>query len=199
MATLKTVPTNNNDSDATLVPQPVWPLPKLSGVQPVLLVHDPSDPGVELAYEHKHDPDGPLVRSTRGIGTSPFYLPPLTPVFAVFDGRVMYAGKHADGHTIIIEHANGWMTFYSHLEQMFVLPTDRRHRARPQHTKVGNILGYAGKIGLDSIRPIRFELWKYDEHSGYVAIDPIRFMRRWRVRAWSQGLAVNASPSAEAA
>ena len=168
--------------------RPVWPLPKLNGHAPVLLVHDPSDPGVELAYEHKYDPDGPLVRSTKQTGIGPFYLPALTPVYAVFDGRIMYAGKHADGHTIIVEHANGWMSYYSHLEQMFALATDRRHRARPQYTKAGHILGYAGRLAGQPNRPIRFELWKYDDNCGYVAIDPIRFMRRWRLMPWMQSV-----------
>src|SRR5262245_2699280 len=123
MSTLKTNITAS-ESNATIIPCPVWPLPKLGGNKPVLLVENASDPGVELAYEYRDEPDGPMVRSTQRSGFQPFYLPPLTPVHAVFDGRILYAGKHADGHTIIVEHPNGWMTFYGHLEHMFALPTD---------------------------------------------------------------------------
>lgn len=199
---MSTVQTTNATDTEINITRPVWPLPKLNGHAPVLLVHDPSDPGVELAYERAQDPDGPLVRSTRRTGLSPFYLPPLTPVFSVFDGRILYAGKHADGHTIIVEHANGWMSYYSHIEQMFALATDRRIglRARPQYTKAGHILGYAGQLGLGPIRPVRFELWKFDDDCGYVAIDPIRFMRRWRLMPWMQSVPLHpAAASSQAA
>lgn len=91
------------------------------------------------------------------------------------------------------------MTFYSHLEQMFALATDRRGHTRPQYTKAGHILGYAGRLGLGPIRPIRFELWKYDDTCGYVAIDPIRFMRRWRLMPWMQSVPLHPPAASQAA
>jgi len=191
MSTLKTI-AKSIDPSTAIIPQPVWPLPKLNGQAPVLLVHEPTDPAVELAYEHAHDPDGPLVRSTKNAGPLGFFLPPLTPVFTVFDGRIMYAGKHADGHVVIVEHANGWMTYYRHLEQMFALATDR-YRA-PQRVRAGDVVGYAGHTRSDPLRPIRFELWKLDENCGYIAIDPIRFMRRWRLMPWLESAGERAGP-----
>jgi len=181
-------PANTNTSLAT---RPVWPLPKLNGARPVLLVADPNDPGVEIAYEFRDEPEGPMVRPTFGSCFPPFYLPALTPVFAIFDGRILYAGKHADGFTVIVEHPNGWMSYYSHLEQMFALATDRRHRGRPQYVKPGHILGYAGRLGDAPLRPLRFELWKLDDDGGYISIDPIRFMRGWRQMPWMQSVPIS--------
>jgi hypothetical protein len=40
-------------TNVTPASEPVWPLPKLNGHAPVLLVHDENDPGVELAYERR--------------------------------------------------------------------------------------------------------------------------------------------------
>lgn len=189
MSALKTI---TFDPSTAIIPQPVWPLPRLNDQAPVLLVHEPSDPAVELAYEHPHDPDGPLVRSTKSRSTGGFFLPPRTPVFSVFDGRIMYAGKHADGHVLIVEHANGWMTYYRHLEHMFALSTDR-YRS-PQRVRAGDILGWAGHARAAPLRAIRFELWKLDEHCGYVAIDPIRFMRRWRLMPWHESASERGTP-----
>jgi murein DD-endopeptidase MepM/ murein hydrolase activator NlpD len=167
--------------------EPVWPLPKLNGHAPVILVHDEHDPGVELAYERRDEVEGPMVRSTKGA-LNPLYLPPLTPVFSVFNGRVLYAGRHLTGYKVIVEHSNGWMSYYANLEQMFVVPTDQIGRRPPQQTKAGHILGYAGSMSLGPPRPVRFELWKYDEEYGYISIDPIRFMRRWRLMSWMQSV-----------
>src|SRR5688500_18740800 len=118
--------TIKSTKDPVISALPVWPLPALNGQDPVLLVHDHGDPGVELAYEQTYDPDGPLVRSATREHPEPFFLPSFTPVFSVFDGSIVYAGKHAQGHTIIIQHGNGWMTYYGRLEHMLALATDRR-------------------------------------------------------------------------
>jgi len=174
-------------TNVTPASEPVWPLPKLNGHAPVLLVHDENDPGVELAYERRDEIEEPTVRSTKNAPL-PLYLPPLTPVFAVFDGRILYAGRHLTGFKVIIEHGNGWMSYYANLEQMFVMPTDQMGRRSPQQTKAGHILGYAGSMSLGPPRPVRFELWKYDEECGYISIDPILFMSRWRLMPWMQSV-----------
>ena len=60
--------TTQHNANITPAIEPVWPLPKLDGHAPVLLVHDEYDPGVELAYERRDEIEGPMVRSTKTFG-----------------------------------------------------------------------------------------------------------------------------------
>jgi murein hydrolase activator len=40
-------------------------------------------------------------------------------VRAVHEGRVLFADYHSLGNMIIVEHGNGYLTVYGHLDQMF--------------------------------------------------------------------------------
>jgi hypothetical protein len=178
---------------------PVWPLPAVNKQSPVVLVHDYQDPGVELAYEQLYDPDGPMVRAV-AHGDEPYFVPSFTPVFAVHDGSIVYAGKHASGYTIILQHGNGWMTYYGRLEHMLALETDRKRVGAAARVKAGSVIGYAGSSKPGPLRALRFELWRLDDDCGYLAIDPIRFMRRWAVIPWTDHrLRVATAPAEHAA
>jgi hypothetical protein len=197
---MKTLKALRETSKAEFTSCPVWPLPALNDQKPVLLVQQYTDPGVELAYEQVYEPDGPIVRLAIREGTEPFFLPAFTPVFAVYDGTIVYAGKHSDGHTVIVQHDNGWMTYYGRMEHMLTLATDHRRIQRASRVKAGNVLGYAGSLTPGPLRALRFELWKLDDESGYIAFDPIRFMRRWAVMPWSdERLKAPSQPARDAA
>jgi hypothetical protein len=159
---------------------PAFPLPVLNGQPPVVLVFDPEDPAVEIAYERSHQ-DGPLVRSASRESTL-YAIPHLTPVFAASEGKIIYAREHTDGYAITLAHRDGWATYYRRLEHMFVAPTERGSR----EAKVGrgDILGYIGSRRAE-LRPLRLELWRCNQHEEYEAIDPLRFLRRWQLMPWS--------------
>jgi hypothetical protein len=164
--------------------QALWPLPALNGQKPALLVKDYFDPGIELAYEQVHEPGGPIVRLAGRERDDAFFLPAFTPVFAVFDGTIVYAGKHANGYTIIVHHHNGWLTYYGRMEHMLALATDHRRVSAAARVRAGSVIGYAGSLNPAPLRALRFELWRLDDDCGCIAIDPIRFMRRWCVLPW---------------
>lgn len=161
---------------------PLFPLPVLNGQAPVLLVFDPHDPGVEIAYERNAVADGPLVRSATRESTL-YTIPAMLPVFVVAAGRIIYAREHVDGYAVLVEHANGWASYYQRIEHMFVTPTERSRRET--NVARGDILGYVGPTRGAPLQPLRFELWRSNEEQDFELIDPIRFMRRWRLEPWT--------------
>ena len=179
---------SHKNSDHTKRPapaKPVWPLPMLLDQEPILLIFDPADPGVEVTYELLPEGDsGPMVRSAQNDNTGRMFIPSFTPVFAVHDGVIVYAAKHEDGYAITIDHENGWMSFYGKLQQMFTAPTDRRPPRTPAPVRTGDVLGYVGSAAQGTCT-LRFELWKQDRGEDYISVDPIRHMRTWRVLPWN--------------
>lgn len=169
------------ESDATFARSPpAFPLPVLNGQPPVVLVFDPEDPSVEIAYERSHQ-EGPLVRSA-SRESALYFIPSLTPVFVVSEGKIVYAREHTDGYAIMIEHRDGWASYYRRLEHMFVAPTERG--SREAQVGSGDMLGYVGSR-RPALRPLRFELWRCHEGDEYQPVDPIRYLHRWRLMRWS--------------
>lgn len=160
---------------------PVMPLPILDGCAPVALVFEPGDLGVELAYERFPEPDGPLVRPTTR-DTALYWIPSLAPVFAVSDGVIAYARAHADGHTIVVDHRDGWASVYHRLQHVLVAPTERALR-HPIEISGGGVLGYVGASREAPLAPLRFELWKRDGDD-FDPVDPLRFLRKWQHVRW---------------
>jgi hypothetical protein len=165
---------------------PIFPLPALNGQPPLVLLFDHADTSIELAYERQPQLDGPRVRLT-SRASSLYCGPTQSPVFEVSAGKVLYARAEADGHAILIEHRNGWLTHYGRLERMFVRPIDMRSR-RETKINAGDILGYLGSSRYGPCRPLRFELW-HRRGDGYDTIDPIRFMHRWHLVPWKDAKA----------
>ena len=162
---------------------PVVPLPVLDDRPPVLLVFDHTELAIELAYERFPRPGGNRIRATTR-STTLYLIPKLTPVFAVSEGFVVYARQHSDGHTIVIDHRNGWATVYSRVDHMFVTPSDRfpRHETK---VSAGDILGYVSTSESGPLDPLRFELWRCNRTDDYEQMDPLRYIRQWKYVAWS--------------
>lgn len=173
---------------------PVWPLPEISGRRPILLVFDANDHGgVELAYPPPaSDRTGPLVRAAKPSDT--FSLPPMTPVFSVADGVVIYAGKQLRGHAVIVEHGNGWLTYYGGLQVLFTTAKIDPRPWRRDRVRAGDLIGFVGDTAREPLQPLRFEMWRHDEEHGYQTVDPIRYMRRWMLRPWVDSQAIDVSP-----
>ncbi|HBQ97237.1 MULTISPECIES: M23 family metallopeptidase [unclassified Roseofilum] len=89
-----------------------------------------------------------------------------TPVSAVGDGIVAYAGDRASyGQLVVINHPGGRQTRYAHLQTIQVSPG--------QNIRQGDVLGTVGTTGNPqfSIPHLHFEM-RYKSAVGWVAEDP---------------------------
>lgn len=76
-----------------------------------------------------------------------------TPVSALGDGKVVYAGWRGDyGRLIIIKHPNGWKTCYGHLSR--ISPRVKQGSS----VKQGELIGNVGSSGLATGPHLHFEL-----------------------------------------
>ena len=90
-----------------------------------------------------------------------------TSVVAAENGVVAYAGNEVRGmgNLIIIQHADGWMTVYAHMNSMNV-----RRGAR---VTVGQKIGAVGKTGKVTTPQLHFEIRK-----GTKAYNPINYLKK---------------------
>ena len=88
-------------------------------------------------------------------------------VKAAENGVVAYAGNEVKGmgNLIIIQHSDGWMTVYAHLDSMFV--------RRGSKVSVGQQIGKIGKTGKVDKPQLHFELRK-----GTKAYNPISYLKK---------------------
>jgi hypothetical protein len=141
----------------------VWPLPRLDGISPSVLVStaQPSSDSIEIGYQ--------------GRSSSPS----LVPVFAARDGIITYAGTAADGPTLCIDHPGGWSTQYAELAHLLARPTDRFRRRRKERVRAGDVVGHAHPSALR----IRFALSQLTDDE-CVALDPAAWMPAWSMLPW---------------
>lgn len=90
-----------------------------------------------------------------------------TAVKSAENGVVAYAGNEVKGmgNLIIIQHSDGWMTVYAHLDSMNV--------KRGTKLTVGQMIGKIGKTGKVSQPQLHFEIRK-----GTKAYDPILYLKK---------------------
>ena len=79
-----------------------------------------------------------------------------TTIRAVAAGRVSHAGWYgAYGHTVVVEHAEGWSTLYAHCSRIVV--------AEGQAAQPGQRLAYVGQTGWATAPHLHFELRRDDK------------------------------------
>jgi murein DD-endopeptidase MepM/ murein hydrolase activator NlpD len=91
-----------------------------------------------------------------------------TPIVAVSDGLVSYAGRHGGhGKYVRIEHGGGLGSGYAHMSSIAVDPGSQ--------VRAGQVIGYVGSTGLSTGPHLHFEVYR-----GSRKIDPmsVRFMAR---------------------
>lgn len=90
-----------------------------------------------------------------------------TPVKAVAEGEVAYAGNELRGfgNLILLRHANGWISAYAHNESLTVKKGDK--------VRQGQVIAKVGQSGNVSQPQLHFELRK-----GAQAVDPIPHFAR---------------------
>lgn len=96
------------------------------------------------------DPIDGIWRQHNGIDIA---VPTGTPVRAVADGTVVYAGlRNGYGWTVLLEHDNGMITLYGHNSQ---LPVEVG-----QAIKKGEVIALAGSTGRSTGPHVHFEAWQ---------------------------------------
>lgn len=90
-----------------------------------------------------------------------------TSVKAAENGVVAYAGNEVKGmgNLIIIQHSDGWMTIYAHLDSMSV--------KRGVRVNVGSVIGRVGKTGKVDSPQLHFEIRK-----GTKAYNPTQYLKK---------------------
>lgn len=85
-----------------------------------------------------------------------------SPIEAVMDGKVVFAGKRGNfGNTVIIEHEDGYKSLYAHCDQLNV--------SKGELIKSGEQIATVGSTGLSTGNHLHFEIRKNEE-----AIDPLQ-------------------------
>ena len=112
-------------------------------------------------------------------GTSLFFMPDGISALAASAGTVAFADMTLMGNSVIVQHPNGWATYYTHLATLAV--------KRGDAVRAGQPLGTIGASPIDGehLKHLHFELWKGGKRSGVV--DPAPYLDTWtRVTApWS--------------
>ena len=136
--------------------------------------------GADLVYRRRDARDLIAVFPAGTPGGTPlFFMPQGVPALAASAGVVTFASTTPVGNTVIIRHANGWATYYTHLATLAVRPG--------VHVTAGEPIGTIGASPEDPahLRHLHLELWKGATRSG--AVDPDPYLAAWsRVSiAWS--------------
>jgi murein DD-endopeptidase MepM/ murein hydrolase activator NlpD len=91
-----------------------------------------------------------IYRPHRGLDYS---APAGTPVSAVGDGTVLFAGyKGQYGKLAILRHANGWTTYYGHLSKF------AKNVRRGKRVEQGQVIGHVGSTGMSTGPHLHYEL-----------------------------------------
>lgn len=118
---------------------------------------------LEAVFGRTVDPKTDMVLTHSGIDIR---ANAMTPVRAVFEGRVVYASQMPGyGRLMVIKHPGGFFTLYAHLESFSV-------RAQSE-VSAHQVIGFVGDSGSTKGPYLYFELRK-----GRQAVDPLPWLSR---------------------
>ena len=137
-----------------------WPLGKLGSRPPIMIDEHVGDERRSIDI---------------GYAVAPFDGELYVPVYAAQSGEVSFALEGKDGFAVSLDHGKT-TTHYAHMSQMFVTRCLGRTKRR-QHVRARDVIGYAAKAPLH----LRFELWKWTDDRGFVAVDPRPELESWTV------------------
>ena len=79
-----------------------------------------------------------------------------SPIYAVADGVVNFAGRHGGhGNFVMLRHGGNMGTGYAHMSRIAVAPG--------QHVRQGQVIGYVGSTGLSTGPHLHFEVYRGGE------------------------------------
>lgn len=104
-------------------------------------------------------------------GSAMFFMPDSIPALAAAAGSVSFADMTGMGNSVIVQHPNGWATYYTHLTTLAV--------KRGDNVRAGQPVGIIGGSPIDSqhLKHLHFELWKGGKRSG--AVDAAPYFAMW--------------------
>lgn len=98
----------------------------------------------------------PILGYTRMHAGIDFGAPWGSPIYAVGDATVSYAGWHGGhGNYVRLEHGSGFATGYGHMSRIAVSPG--------MHVRAGQVIGYVGSTGLSTGPHLHYELYRNGE------------------------------------
>ncbi len=193
--------TSGQSSDAMSVARGIWawPLPRWNEYAPAISDGFGSNrtdargnqikhAGVDIMYRRLNAADQREQYPPRTKhGSTNYFMPDAVPVLAVKDAKVWSAGRTARGYAVVLDHGQPWASFYQHLSEMFIQPTQRGKSG--QHVRAGDVIGHVGADPLDGegLMHLHFELWHLGAHES--AIDPAPLMKTWIIAPASVGSA----------
>jgi hypothetical protein len=144
VATLGQVNIAGREADVTEIPQTdfQWPITP----------HD----DIKQAFHDPRNPDHLALDIAAKQGTS---------ILAADDGTVTFSGwdDRGLGNLVVVEHADGWLSLYAHLEKTAV--------EIGQEVQQGDVLGTAGATGWSTGPHLHFELHHWGQ-----PVDPIAYL-----------------------
>lgn len=169
----------------------VWPLPRWNGYEPTISDgfgsrrtdaqgNEIKHAGVDIMYPRRDAADQrDLYPPRTRHGARNYFMPDAIAVLAAKDGQVWSAGKTPRGYAVVLDHGAPWASFYQHLSEMFVQPTQRGKSG--QRVRAGDVIGHVGADPLDAegLMHLHFELWYRGAHES--AIDPAPLMNTWLI------------------
>ncbi len=121
---------------------------------------------VTSQFGQRHHPVLDESRMHRGVD---YGAPTGTPVRAVADGTVSYAGrKGANGNLVVLQHANGYVTLYAHLHDI----SDGLHSGERVSKKT--IIGEVGSTGRSTGPHLHFGMKQHGRYVDPMEIDAKR-------------------------
>ncbi len=109
----------------------------------------------------------PILRIVRPHHGIDYVAPPGTPVYAVGEGKIIFAGwKRGYGYFVSIRHKNGYVTGYGHLKSI------KSGIIKGRWVKEKEIIGYVGSTGLSTGPHLHFEIKKDGKFLDFLKINP---------------------------
>jgi murein DD-endopeptidase MepM/ murein hydrolase activator NlpD len=133
-------------------------LKSIPAIQPI---YNPDLSRLASGYGNRMHPIYKIERFHEGID---FAAPTGTEIYATADGRVKVLDRtrRGKGHTLIIDHENGYETIYSHLDDFKV--------RRGQNVSRGDLIGTVGNTGLSTAPHLHYEVRLNGE-----AVNPVNY------------------------
>jgi hypothetical protein len=161
----------------------LWPVPTLGDRRPVISdgwgsrrtrLDGTTRPhrGVDLMYPRRPGELATAYPPGTPNGTPRFFMPDGIPALAAAAGTIRVARRTSRGHTVVIAHASGWATFYTHLDKLSIEPG--------QPVAAGQPIGIIGGDPTDRrrLKHLHFKVWRHGTQAS--AVDPAPYLAAWQ-------------------